>query len=63
MRLEETQVVRVVMKIKVEGKRERRGPKKRWQFTIVNDMSTVGVCVCDVRNQNEWKFRTKVARP
>jgi hypothetical protein len=39
MRQEETNTVRVDMKMKIEGKRGRRRPKKRWLDTIENDMS------------------------
>jgi hypothetical protein len=49
----ETKATRVVMKIKVEGKRRRGKPKKRWLDTIENHMGDVGVCVEDVENQDK----------
>jgi hypothetical protein len=63
MRREETKAVKVVMKMNVEGKRERGKLKKRWLDMIKNDMRAVDVCVWDVENQDEWRFRTKVADP
>jgi hypothetical protein len=48
--------------MKIEGKRGRRRPKKRWLDTIENDMS-VDVWIEDVENRNEWRFRTRVANP
>jgi hypothetical protein len=53
MRREETKIVRVVVKIKVEGKRGRGKPKKRWLDMIEYDTRAVGVCVKGVVNQNE----------
>jgi hypothetical protein len=29
--------------------------------TIVNNTRDVGVCIGDVENRDEWRFRTKVA--
>jgi hypothetical protein len=51
MRREETNAVRVVMKMNIEAKRGR--PKKRWLDTIENDMRVFGVCVSDVENRDE----------
>jgi hypothetical protein len=34
---------KVIIKIKVEGKKERGRPKKRWLDMIENDMRAVGV--------------------
>jgi len=45
----------------IERNRRRGRPKKRWLVTIKNDMRAVG-CV-DVKNQDKWKFKTKVANP
>jgi hypothetical protein len=63
MKQEETKAVTVVMKMNVEGKYRRRRPKNRWLDIIENDMRTVGVYIGDVENQDEWRFRTKVANP
>jgi len=48
-RRKEMETVRTVIKINVEGKRERGRPKKRRLDTIEN-MKAVGVCVEDVEN-------------
>jgi hypothetical protein len=61
MRREETKAVRVVIKMKVEGKRRKGRLQKRWLDTIENDIRVVGVCVGGVENQDELKFRTRVA--
>jgi len=42
MRRDKTEVVRVVMKIYVEG---RRRPKKIWLYTIESHMRAAGMCV------------------
>jgi hypothetical protein len=55
--------IRVVMEINVEGKRRRGKPIKRRLNTIENDMRAVDVCVGDVKNQDEWRFRTRVSDP
>jgi hypothetical protein len=55
--------VRVVMENNVNGKRGRGKPKKRRLNTIENDMRTVDVFVGDVKNRDEWRFRTRVANP
>jgi len=44
-------VVRVVMKMNVEGKTERGRPKIRLLNTIDNDKRAAGVCVEDVENR------------
>jgi hypothetical protein len=62
MKQEETKAINVVMKRRVEGKRRRRIPKKRWLDTIENDIKAVGVCVSNVENRDNWRFRTKVAQ-
>jgi len=51
------------MKINVEGKRGIRKPKKKWLNTIENDMRADGLCVGDVENRDNWRFRKKVADP
>jgi hypothetical protein len=43
IRREETNAIRVVIKMNIEGKRERGRPKKRWLDTIENDMKAVSV--------------------
>jgi hypothetical protein len=53
MRREGKNTIRVLLKIIVERKRERRRHKKRWLITIENDMRAVGVCVGYVENQYE----------
>jgi len=47
----------------IERKRERGRPKKRWLYTIENNMRAVGVCVGDVKNRDKRRFRIKVAMP
>jgi hypothetical protein len=42
MRREESNAVRVVMKMNVEGKSGRGKPKKRWLDTIENDIRAIG---------------------
>jgi hypothetical protein len=52
------------MKMNVEGKiRRGRQKKKRWLDTIENGIRIVDVCVGDVENRNEWKFRTRMIDP
>jgi hypothetical protein len=63
MRQEETNVVKVVMKMNIEAKRRRGRLKKRWLDSIENDMRAIGVCKGDVENLNKWRFRTRVADP
>jgi hypothetical protein len=46
-----------------EGKRGRTRPKEIWLDTIENDMRSVGVCIGDAENRNEWRFRTRMADP
>jgi len=49
MRREETTVVRgVVVKMNMEGRIERRKPKKRLSGSIKNDARGAGVCVGNV---------------
>jgi len=43
MRREETEAVRVVMKLNVEGKRGTERPKNKWLDTIENDVRAVDV--------------------
>jgi len=43
------------------GRKRRGRPKKRWLDTNENDMRTVGLCVEDVKNRDNWRFKTKVA--
>jgi hypothetical protein len=61
MRPKQTNAVRV-MQMKVEGKKERKKPRKRLLDTIVNNMRATGVCI-DVKIQDEWRFRTKETDP
>jgi hypothetical protein len=61
MKREETNAVRVDMKMNVEGKREKERQKKKWFNTIVNTIRGVGVSVRDIENQDEWRFRTRMA--
>jgi hypothetical protein len=64
MSWKKTNVVRVVKKINVKGKRGRERSQKRWLDTIENDMrAAVGVCVGVVENRDEWRFKTRVADP
>jgi hypothetical protein len=63
MRRKETNIVRVIMKKNVEGKKEEKDQKKRWLDTIENYIRAVGVCVGDVENRDELKFRTRVIDP
>jgi hypothetical protein len=35
--------------------------KKRWLCYVENDMRAVGVYVGNVKNRDEWRFRTEVA--
>jgi hypothetical protein len=57
MRRAETKALRVVMEINVEGKREKRRSKLRWLDIMV------GVYIGDVKNQDEWRYRMRVANP
>jgi hypothetical protein len=43
MRQEKTKAIKVVMNMKVEGKRRREKPTKRWLDTIENYIKVVGV--------------------
>jgi hypothetical protein len=61
MRREKTNALRVIIKMNVEGKKGRGRTKRRWFEIIVNDMRAVGVCVGDIENQDEWRFRVRVA--
>jgi hypothetical protein len=61
MRRKETNAVIVVIKLKVHGKRGK--PKKRWLDTIENNRMAVGVCVRDIKNCDERKFRTRMIDP
>lgn len=44
MRIEETEAVRVIMKMDIEGRRGREIPKKKMFGTIESDMRADGVC-------------------
>jgi hypothetical protein len=55
MRREETNVVRIVMKMDFETLRGK--PKKKWLDIIENYMRAVGVCVGAVENRDERKLR------
>jgi hypothetical protein len=46
------------MKMKIEEKSGRGRPKKRWLDTIEYDIRAIGVCVGDVENRDEWRFKT-----
>jgi hypothetical protein len=62
MSQEKTKTVRVVMEMNDERKRGRKRPKTRWLGTIeLGTMRAAGLCVWDVENQDEWKFRTRMA--
>jgi hypothetical protein len=52
MRRKETNSVKVVMKMIVEGKgeEEEEDQKNGWLDTIENDMRAIGVCIRDVKN-------------
>jgi len=36
-------------------------PKKKWLNTIEEDMRIAGVCMVNVGDRAEWRFKTKVA--
>jgi len=61
MRTEDSEAVRIVMAIIIEGRKGR--PMKNWLNVIKCDMAIVGVCVDDVGDWVKWRFRTKVADP
>lgn len=63
MKREKSEAVRTFMEMKVEGKRERRIPKKKWSGATVSDMRTVGVYVDTVGDHVKWWFRTWLADP
>jgi hypothetical protein len=63
MRQMEIKAVSVVIKVYVEGKRGRGKSKNRKLDTIKYNMRVVGVCVGDVENRDQWRFRTNVADP
>jgi hypothetical protein len=46
------------MKMNVEMKRGKGKPKNRCLDTIKNDIRAIGVCVEDVENRDEWRFKT-----
>jgi len=50
MRKEDSEAVRTVMELCVEGRRGRGRPKKKLLITIEEDMKTTGVCMEDVGN-------------
>jgi len=58
MRRENSEAVRTVMEMNVEG---RGRSKKKWLDTIGCDMRTAGVCVDDMGDCVMWRFRTQVA--
>ena len=62
-RREETEAVRVVMEMNVEGKRGRGRPKKRWIDGVESDMRIAGVRVRDVADRALWRCMTRVADP
>lgn len=53
----------MVMKTNVEGRKRRGRSKKRWLNTVENDMKAFGVCLEDIENRDEWRFRTRVVDP
>lgn len=55
---------KVIMGMNVEGRRRRRGKKKR-SDTIESGVGVADVCVFveDVKDQDKWISRTRVAYP
>jgi hypothetical protein len=58
MRRVKIKAIKVIMKMNIEGKRKQGKPKKKLLDTIKNDMMTFGVCIGDVENRDEWRFKT-----
>jgi len=51
MRREDSEAVKTVMELNMEGRRERERPKKKWLNGIECNMDITGVCVNDVGDQ------------
>jgi len=61
MRREDSEAVRTVVELSVEGRRGRRRPKKKWLNGIKCDMRMAGVCVNDVGDGVTWRLsRTQI---
>jgi len=63
MRRENSEAVRTLMEVNVEGRRGRGRPKKKWLDAIECDMKIAGVCVDDMGDRVKWKFKIQVADP
>jgi len=53
MKRENSEVVRTIIEMNVEGRRERGRPKKTWLDAIRIDMRPAGVCVDDVGDRGK----------
>lgn len=63
MKRRKSEVVKMVMEMKVEGKRRGGKPKKKWLDAIDSYMETTGVCENDVGDYVKGRLRTRVADP
>jgi len=61
VRRENSEAVRMVMEMNVEGRRGR--PKKKWLDAFECDMRTAGVCVDDVGGRVKCEGLAQVADP
>jgi len=58
---EDSEGVRTVMKLSVEGRRERGKPKKKWLNGIESDVRTESVYVNDMEDRVMWRLRINVS--
>jgi hypothetical protein len=63
MRRDEDYIGKRVSRIKVEGRRARGKPKKKWENCVNKDLSENGLSVDDVHNRGNWKLLSKNANP
>ena len=55
LRTDDNSVLRVVLDLKVSGKRKRRRPKKTWKKQEKEETEKIGLEKEDARNRAKWR--------
>ena len=63
MRREEDYVGRRVMRMEVQGRRNRRTPRRRWMDSVNDDLREKNLTEQDTQNRTEWRRLTRNVYP